>query len=86
MWGTNIQGGDLKYSEFLEMFKQNKISSFDMNIANRTVDYIQEGSKVEQRYKVPDSELFINDFYKIKDDYNLSIDYDIEAGVQLKSI
>ena len=80
MWGTNIQGGDLKYSEFLEMFKQNKISSFDMNIANRTVDYIQEGSKVEQRYKVPDSELFINDFYKIKDDYNLSIDYDIEAG------
>ena len=68
MWGTNIQGEGLKYSEFLELFKQNKITSFDMNIANRTVDYIQDGSKIAQSYKVPDSELFINDFYKIRDE------------------
>ncbi|MGN0173609.1 MAG: ATP-dependent zinc metalloprotease FtsH [Acutalibacteraceae bacterium] len=80
MWGKNLTGTQLKYSEFLDMIESNQISSFNMNISSRNVEYVRRGDKVAQTYKVPNSELFINDFNKIKENNQISIEYDIEAG------
>lgn len=80
MWGKNLTSTELKYSEFLDMIKSNQVSSFSMNISSRNVEFVQRGNKIKQTYKVPSSELFINDFNKIKDNNNINIEYDIEAG------
>ena len=80
MWGTNLQGEELTYSEFLDMIKSNQITSFQMNMSSRSVEFIERGNNVKQVYEVPDSKLFISDFQNIQQSYNVSIEYDIKAG------
>lgn len=81
MWGTGLKEEQLKYSDFLHKIETNEIVSFDMNIANRSIEYSTKDGKAKQTYKLPNSELFISDFNKIKDENkDIKIDYDIEAG------
>ncbi|MBQ5590156.1 MAG: ATP-dependent metallopeptidase FtsH/Yme1/Tma family protein, partial [Clostridia bacterium] len=86
MWGKNLVGKELAYSQFLDMIKSNQITSFEMNISNKRIDYIESGEKVRKTYKVPSSELFINDFRNIEEKYNIDIDYNIVAGDQFNWI
>ncbi len=80
MWGSSLTGKELKYSEFLDMIETHQITSFEMNINSRVVEYYTGGGKVKQQYKVPNSELFINDFHDIQENHNVNIDYNIVAG------
>ena len=65
MWGTGLKEEQLKYSDFLHKIETNEIVSFDMNIANRSIEYSTKDGKAKQTYKLPNSELFISDFNKI---------------------
>ena len=50
MWGSSLTGKELKYSEFLQMIETHQITSFEMNINSRVVEYYTVGSKVKQHY------------------------------------
>ncbi len=80
MWGTNLEKKELKYSEFLGLLETSQVTEFEMNISTRVVEYKVQGSEIKQKYEVPSSELFINDFHEIKEKTNLDIEYNIEAG------
>lgn len=80
MWGTNLNSTGLKYSEFLDLFKSNRVETFELNLSSRDVKYQLKDSQKVYSYEVPSSELFVNDFEKIRDTYNLNTAYDIEAG------
>lgn len=80
MWGTNLNSTGLKYSEFLDLFKSNRVETFELNLSSRDVKYQLKDSQKIYSYEVPSSELFVNDFEKIRDTYNLNTAYDIEAG------
>ena len=80
MWGTNLDSKELKYSQFLNLLETKQITEFEMNISNRTVEYKLQNSETRQKYEVPNSELFINDFHEIEEKTGLDIDYNIKAG------
>lgn len=80
MWGTNLNSTELKYSEFLDLFRSDRIQTFELNLSSRDVKYQLKDSQKVYSYEVPNSELFVNDFEKIKDSYNLQTSYNIEAG------
>jgi len=86
MWGTNLDKKELKYSQFLDMIETHQITSFEMNINTRVVEYYTAGSKVKQQYEVPSSELFINDFNKLQEKAHVDIEYNIKAGDQFNWI
>ncbi|MBQ4156193.1 MAG: AAA family ATPase, partial [Clostridia bacterium] len=86
MWGTNLDKRELKYSQFLDMIETHQITSFEMNINTRVVEYYTAGSKVKQQYEVPNAELFINDFNKLQEKAQVDIEYNIKAGDQFNWI
>ncbi len=80
MWGKNLSSTDVKYSDLLNSLKQNNVSTFELNLSSRELKYQLKNSDKVLTYKVPDSQLFVNDFEKIQDRYNITTTYDIEAG------
>lgn len=80
MWGKNLTSTDVKYSELLNLLKQDKVAAFELNLYSRELKYQLKDDEKVITYKVPDSELFVNDFEKIQEKYGISTSYDIEAG------
>ena len=66
MWGSNLQTAEMKYSDMLDLFKQDKIAEFSLNLSSRELDYtLRSDPKTVIKYSVPDSELFINDWKEV---------------------
>ena len=65
MWGKNLSSTDVKYSDLLNSLKQNNVSTFELNLSSRELKYQLKNSDKVLTYKVPDSQLFVNDFERL---------------------
>ena len=82
MWGTRFSSVTTKYSEFLTMLQEEKISEFELNLSSRTLLYtLREDEKTVHKYTVPDSGIFYEDFNKIREaNPDVVKSYDFEHG------
>lgn len=82
MWGTRFSSVTTKYSEFLTMLQEEKISEFELNLSSRTLLYtLREDEKTVHKYTVPDSGIFYEDFNKIREaNPDVVKAYDFEHG------
>lgn len=63
MWGTNLPTAETKYSQILQLFKEDKVQSFTLNLSSREMNYtLRSAPKTVIKYSVPDSQLFIMDW------------------------
>ena len=86
MWGRNVKSDTVTYSEFLDNFRNDSVSSYSLNISNREiVYYLDKEPDMPLTYKVPDSELFIYDIRTITNELKAAgiesdMKYDYERG------
>lgn len=85
MWGSNVPTKEMKYSEFLNLFEENKIEEFSLNLSSRELTYKLKDGKTQMKYSVPDSELFLNDWNDIRERQEKNgtvadISYDMQHG------
>ncbi|MBQ2676423.1 MAG: ATP-dependent zinc metalloprotease FtsH [Clostridia bacterium] len=90
MWGMNLGKTRTKYSQLLDLFRQDKVAEYRLNIAERKlVYYLRSDTEKGIVYEVPDSNLFIQDVRKIseeieenksKDNKTPALVYDFERG------
>ena len=82
MWGTRFSTVTTKYSEFLTMLQEEKISEFELNLSSRTLLYtLREDESTVHKYTVPDSSIFYEDFNRIREaNPDVVKAYDFEHG------
>ncbi len=57
--------GKMPYSELLELFKNNEISSYHFDLSSREVRFLRKGSNVPEGALVPDAKLFFKDIHDL---------------------
>lgn len=75
----------VKYSEIVDLFKQNQVTEYTLNLGSGALDYKVKGKNNTLRYSVPNVEIFLNDIHNGVVKYNEenpdnAIKYDYKAG------
>ena len=62
---------DMKYSQVVSLFKENKVASFEIDLTSGALTYTTfDNPKEEQEYNVPSVTYFLEDIRESVDDYN----------------
>ncbi|MGN1080552.1 MAG: ATP-dependent zinc metalloprotease FtsH, partial [Acutalibacteraceae bacterium] len=69
---------ETEYYEVIEMFDNNEISSFDLNLSSGKLEYKKWNEDVVYTYSVPNVSVFINDINDQVREYNVGHDEKIE--------
>ena len=83
--GNANKAKKLSYSELLDLFNNNKIASYTVNFSSGALVYKVRGETAEQKYTLPNVELFLNDVHEKVQLYNAEhpdqkIEFDYKAG------
>ncbi|MBQ7597380.1 MAG: ATP-dependent zinc metalloprotease FtsH [Clostridia bacterium] len=83
--GNANKAKKLSYSELLDLFNNNKIASYSVNFSSGALVYKIRGETAEQKYTLPNVELFLNDVHEKVQLYNAEhpdqkIEFDYKAG------
>ncbi len=75
----------LTYSEILDLFDSNKITSYSVNFSSGALVYKVQGESAEKKYTLPSVELFLQDVHEDVQKYNAEhpdakIEFDYKAG------
>lgn len=75
----------VKYSEIVDLFKQNQVTEYTLNLGNGSLTYKVKGSNNTLTYSVPNVEIFLNDVHNGVVKYNeenpdSAIKYDYKPG------
>ncbi|MGN0115395.1 MAG: AAA family ATPase, partial [Acutalibacteraceae bacterium] len=63
MWGSNLPTTKMNYSDFMSLFREDKIAEFSLDLSSRELNYtLRSDTKTVIKYVVPDSSLFIEDW------------------------
>lgn len=63
MWGSNLPTTKMNYSDFMSLFREDKIAEFSLDLSSRELNYtLRSDTKTVIKYVVPDSSLFIQDW------------------------
>ena len=63
MWGSNLPSTKMNYSDFMSLFRDDKIAEFKLDLSSRELNYtLRSDTKTVIKYVVPDSSLFISDW------------------------
>ncbi len=68
--GKNTKDKELKYSDLVELYHQDQIASYELNLSNGLLTYTKRGEKKELKYSVPDVMLFYKDIHDYVMSYN----------------
>ena len=75
----------LTYSELLDLFDSNQITTYSVNFSSGALVYKVKGDSVEKKYTLPSVELFLQDVHEDVQKYNeehpdSKIEFDYKAG------
>ena len=75
----------MTYSELLDLFHDNKIAAYSVNFSSGALVYKVRGETTEQKYTLPNVELFLNDVHEEVQAFNAQhpeqkIEFDYKAG------
>ena len=78
-------GNNVKYSDLVNLFKQNQVTEYTLNLSSGAIKYKVKGDNSELLYTVPSVEIFLNDIHNDVIEYNeknpdSAIKYDYKAG------
>ena len=78
-------GNNVKYSDLVNLFKQNQVTEYTLNLSSGAIKYKVKGDNSELSYTVPSVEIFLNDIHNDVVEYNeknpdSAIKYDYKAG------
>ena len=78
-------GNNVKYSDLVNLFKQNQVTEYTLNLSSGAIKYKVKGDNSELLYTVPSVEIFLNDIHNDVVEYNeknpdSAIKYDYKAG------
>lgn len=79
------QNAKAKYSEIVDLFNNNNITEYSLNLGNGNLTYKVKGDNNEKHYTVASVEIFVNDIHNAVAQYNIKhpdekIVYDYKAG------
>lgn len=82
---------DILYSEIIDLFRQQKVSEFSLDISTGQLSYSVNGAEEPEMYRVPSVDLFIYDIRQYINDYNdahpnAPIKYTYYASASITSI
>ena len=82
---------DILYSEIIDLFRQQKVSEFSLDISTGQLSYTVNGAEEPEMYRVPSVDLFIYDIRQYINEYNDShpnapIKYTYYASASITSI
>ena len=92
---TNQESKQLKYYEVVELFQENKVSEYSLNLYSGELKYKlrDDNTNVYKKYSVPNISLFQEDIHKSvvenninNEDDNLKVKYDYKSGSQLSML
>ena len=83
--GNNPKAKKMTYSEMLDLFNEDKIAAFSVNFSSGALTYKVRGETTEQKYTLPNVELFLQDVHAHVQQYNAEhpdakIEFDYKAG------
>nr|MCR5135138.1 AAA family ATPase [Clostridiales bacterium] len=67
-----------EYYKIVDLFREEKVSSFELNLSNGTMYYQLAGEEEVRNYKVPDVEIFLSDIGGYIQSYNEHHDAELE--------
>ncbi len=87
----SVRGTDMYYSEVVDMFRQQKVEEFTLDISSGQLAYTLKGKEDPEMYRVPSVDLFIYDVRPYISEYNdnhpnAPIKYTYIASASLTSI
>ena len=75
---NNTSNKKLTYYEVVEMFANNEIAEYNLNLGSGVLEYKKRGDSQEYKYTVPNINLFNQDIHARVVEYNLTHDDDIK--------
>ena len=83
--GNANKAKKMTYSELLDLFHDNKIAAYSVNFSSGALVYKVRGETTEQKYTLPNVELFLNDVHEEVQAFNAQhpeqkIEFDYKAG------
>ena len=75
LFSTQSKRSDLKYYQVVDLFQDDKIESFTLNLSSGSLVYKERGSNAENKYTVPDVNMFVEDIKDYAQKNNVKYDY-----------
>ena len=84
---TGSAKANYKYSEIIDLFHNNQVTEYSLNLGSGALTYKVKGDNSVQSYTVPSVELFVNDIHDAVVKYNIAnpdskISFDYKSGAR----
>ncbi|MBR5497967.1 MAG: ATP-dependent zinc metalloprotease FtsH [Clostridia bacterium] len=79
MWmfsSTSTQSAKKEYYEIVQMFEDNEIEEYDLNLSSGTLVYVLKSDGKSYKYTVPNVNLFLEDVHETAKENDVKFDYD----------